>query len=295
MALWESIDRYLSDCAPSDWERQEVRRYRERILEAIRTKFVVPNFFQTGSFQHGTAVSPYSDVDYMARLPVEEKPQSSTTILNTIRDILKAELWEANDVRVDRPAVTLKFNNAIYYEVTPAFLLRSGSEGDGINDVFSIPAPNGEWREAAPRAHNNFVADMDRKHYGSVKETARLLKAWKYQSWAQISSFYLEMRAAEHGKNNDRIYPLTAVRSIVSKLISDELSAMNDPTHLVSRIGACSSETNRQSAMAKLRTVKRNLDTVIEIWVANDLTRRSEFNAALQAIWGPNFPYSDPA
>jgi hypothetical protein len=283
----------LRDCAPADWEREEVRRYRKRILEALETKFRVMNFFQTGSFQHGTAVSPYSDVDYMARLPFDEKPQSSTTILNNFRDVLKSELWETNDVHVDRPAVTLKFNGLVtYYEVTPAFLLRPGRDDD--NTVFSIPAADGEWREAAPRAHNNFVADMDRKHYGNVKKTARLLKAWKYHNHVPISSFYLEMRAAEHGKNSDSVFPLLAVQSIASKLISDQLAAMNDPTHLVSRIAACYGETPRNTAMSKLRTMKQNIDTVIEIWARDDMSRRHEFNVALQAIWGSDFPYSDP-
>ncbi|MEU0172304.1 nucleotidyltransferase [Streptomyces massasporeus] len=289
-ALYEAIDAYLADRAPKDWEKAEVRQYRKRINEILNSEFNLMAFFQSGSFQHGTAVMPYSDVDYMARIYFEDKPTSSNTILNKIRDVMKRELWEASEVFVARPTVTLKFNGIISaYEITPAFLISGETDADR---VVSIPAPNGEWREAAPQAHNKFVAEMDRNHYGSVREIARLLKAWKYEHGVPISSFYLEMRCAEYGKNNDSVWALSALRHIAAKMIDSNLAAMNDPTKLVSRITACSSESSRTIARARLRTLKQNLDTAYSAWIAGD-EKRWEMNNALQEIWGAGFPYCD--
>jgi hypothetical protein len=285
--LWEGFDRYLAARAPTEDHKAEVRLYREKVRGIIASQYRLMGFFQSGSFQHGTAVMPYSDVDYIARIHFEDRPGSSNTILNNLRDLLKAELWEAT-VTIRRPTVTIDFPGLLpYYEITPAYLERGQTDEDR---VLLIPAPGGGWREAAPQAHNMIVADLDRKHGGDVRATARLLKAWKYQHAVSISSFYLEMRAAEYGMNNDTVYPFTAVRFIIGTLVEHGLAAMNDPARLLSRISACSSDSARTSAMTDLRKFKKDIDAAFAAWIANE---RYDMNQALQAIWGSDFPYCD--
>ncbi|MDV7091011.1 nucleotidyltransferase [Rhodococcus opacus] len=281
------IDDFLQERKPQKWHRDEVSRYRECILGVLESEFTVFNFFQSGSFQHGTAVTPYSDVDYMACLSVKHKTGSSTTILNKVRDLFKSELVEAREIYVDRPTVKIEFPGLVTdYEITPAFFERN-VDGEFVRH---IPARGGTWREAAPEAHLSFVADVDQKHHGGVRMLARLLKAWKYEHSVPISSFYLEMRAAEYGKNNDSLWSLYSLRHIVSKLVSSELAAMNDPARLVNRIMPCSGESNRATALACLRTLEKDL---IEANRANDAGERWKFNQALQAVWGSEFPYVD--
>jgi hypothetical protein len=285
--FWEGFDRYLAARAPTDAHKAEVRLYREKVREIIDSQYRLMGFFQSGSFQHGTAVMPYSDVDYIARIHYEDRPGSSNTILNNLRDLLKAELWEAT-VTIRRPTVTIDFPGLLpYYEITPAYLERGQTDEDR---VLLIPAPDGGWREAAPQAHNRIVADLDRQHGGYVRETARLLKAWKYEHGVPISSFYLEMRAAEYGKNNDTVFPFAAVRFIIGTLVDNGLPAMNDPAGLLPRISACSSDSARTSAMSDLRMFKKDIDAAWGAWIADD---RYDMNQALQAIWGSDFPYSD--
>jgi hypothetical protein len=289
--LWEGINQYLTERAPNDREKAEVRRYRQRLHDILNTKYRLISFYQSGSFQHGTAVTPHSDVDYIARIHFEDKPLSSTTILNNIRQLLKDELYEAISVSVSRPTVTVQFPGLVTrYEITPAYLIRGTSDDDR---VVSIPSPGGGWREAAPKAHTKFVAEVDRQRSGNVRELARLLKAWKYEHGVPISSFYLEMRSAEHGKNNNFIWSLSSLKDIANKLITTNLAAMNDPTGLVSRINACSSESSRLTSMARLRDLHRNLDAARTAWLEGP-SRRYEMNQALSAIWGPSFPYCDP-
>ena len=285
MKLFEGIDRYLADRAPMEWEKVEVRKYRERIHGILAAEFDLLGFFQSGSFQHGTAITPYADVDYIARIHYSQRPSSSTTILTKVRDVLRRDLSEANTIQVARPTVTIDFNALVTrYEVTPAFYERT----DADETVLLIPASGGGWRESAPKAHLKFVSEVDRKHYGNVRELARLLKAWKYEHMVPVSSFYLEMRAAEYGKNNESIWSLISLRTIVSKLISTDLAAMNDPAKLVNRISACSAEASRKTALSKLRALEENL---IEARRANDAGQGWEMNQALQAIWGSSFPF----
>ncbi|MEU4385840.1 hypothetical protein [Promicromonospora sp. NPDC023805] len=286
-SLGEGFDQYLAARNPTESHKAEVRRYRERVKVLIAANHRLMGFFQSGSFQHGTAVMPHSDVDYIARIHFEDRPGSSTTILNNIRDLLKRELWEAT-VTVSRPTVTLDFSGLLsQYEITPAYLERGATDN---NEVLLIPASGGGWRESAPKAHNKFVADMDHNHNGAVRKVARVLKAWRYEQSVSISSFYLEMRAAEYGKNNRSVFPLTAVKSIVTTLLNQGLPAMNDPTGLVSRIGACSNETARLSAITDLRKCKKHIDAACDAWLDDE---RYDMNQALQAIWGTTFPYCD--
>lgn len=286
-ALWEGFDRYLAARAPTDAHKEEVRRYRERVRAVIAAEHRLMGFFQSGSFQHGTAVMPYSDVDYIARIHFEDRPGSSNMILNNMRELLRRELWEAT-VTVRRPTVTLEFRGLLpYYEITPAYLERGTTDDDR---VLLIPAAGGGWREAAPQAHNKIVSTLDRLHGGDVREIARLLKAWKYGHAVSISSFYLEMRSAEYGKNHETVYPFTAIRSIVATLVNQGLPSMNDPAGLVSRISPCSSEAARASAMADLRRFKTNIDAAYAAWISSE---PYGMNQALQAIWGSDFPYCD--
>lgn len=287
-ALWEGFSSYLAACSPQDWHNAEVRRYRERLHQVLSNEYRVMAFFQSGSFRHGTAVFPYSDVDYLVRIHFEDKPGSSTTILNGMKALLQDKLWESSSVSISRPTVTVKFPGAIAeYEITPAYLLRGSNDSDR---VLHIPASGGGWREAAPSAHREFISQVDRQHSGSVREVARLLKAWKYHNSVPISSFYLEMRSAEYGAHNDSVYLLTAVRDLVAKLVRERLPAINDPTHLVSRISPCSSETAKNVALKDLITAQVHMDRAVRAWLDGE---RWDMNQALQAMWGPSFPYCD--
>lgn len=286
--LWEGFSSFLAARSPQDWHKSEVRRYRERLYEALSKKYRVTAFYQSGSFRHGTAVTPYSDVDYLVRIHFEDKPGSSTTILNGMKTLLQNDLWEASSVRVSRPTVTVEFPGIIArYEITPGYWLRGSDDSDR---VLQIPASDGAWREAAPSAHREFIARTDRAHSGTVRQLARLLKAWKYENAVPISSFYLEMRSAELGARSDSLFLLTAVRDVVAKLVREGLPAMNDPTRLVSRVAPCASETARTIALSKLLAAQANMDRAVRAWLNDE---RWQMNQALQAMWGTSFPYCD--
>jgi hypothetical protein len=287
--LSEAIRLYLDHRKPPSWQVAEVARFRARLEEILESNFRMMAFFQSGSFRHGTAISPYSDVDYIARIHFEERPTSSATALQRLRAVFERELWEASELRVDRPTVTIRFPGVVTrYEITPAYLERTV----GADQVLVIPAALGGWQEASPEAHRKFIREMNAKHSGSVRQLARLLKAWKYEHGVAISSFYLEMRVAEAGRVSDSMWSLYTLRDVVAKLISTDLAAMNDPTRLVHRIVAVTSETNRRSSISALRALQRDIAGALS--EDKPTGSRWEYNQRLQSIWGDQFPYTDP-
>jgi predicted nucleotidyltransferase len=59
----------------------------------------VNRFFETGSFSHGTGVRNYSDIDALVSL--NNKPDSSYTALNRVKDALSAR-FPSTTVKVRR-------------------------------------------------------------------------------------------------------------------------------------------------------------------------------------------------
>lgn len=282
----DAFSDYLTAKTPKDWERQEVTRYRERLHDSLNAKFGLIAFFQSGSFGNGTGISGHSDVDYIARLPYDTKPGSSTTALNRVRDHLRDDLWEAASVSMSRPTVSVDFSDVIrQYEIVPAFL-DSGQTED--TTVLLIPGPGGGWLESAPKGHLKYVREADQEHSGSVKGLVRLLKGWKYEHAVPVSSFYLEMRAAQYGKANDRIWYLDAAPSVMKSIIDSGMADMNDPLRLVSRIPACSSQVDRVISLSRMRTAHAGLVEARNDWYAG---RYWDCGLGLRTVYGTDFPY----
>ena len=89
---------------------------------------------------------------------------------------------------------------------------------------------------------------------GRCKKLARQVKVWKYTRNVPVSSCYLEMRTAKHMEGESAYPALWDLYLTLRKMQDVELAAMNDPTGLGSRFGACSSESNRDDALSKLQS-----------------------------------------
>ena len=135
------------------------------------------------------------------------------------------------------------------YEIIPAYLKRGQSD----DRVYAIPGRVDEWIETAPDAHRRWINSKNESPSGGAKGLARLLKAWKYVRNVPISSFYLEMRAAEYMAEEKSIVWSIDMHNVLLRLLGHSLAAMNDPTGHTGRIHACSS-SQRDDALSKLDT-----------------------------------------
>lgn len=245
----QGFDVFLDRLVPSPTERAVASKHRERVFRSLDNGLGLHRFKQTGSLLHGTGVTVYSDVDYLASLKGTQ-PVSSDTALRKVKECLQ-KTFPSTSIYVDRPAVIIAFaGGSEVFEVVPGYIKR----GNGDTRVYAIPGRSAGWIESAPDAHLNYVNDANGSPYGGAKKLARLMKAWKYYCNVSVSSFYLEMQAARRMDDESSIVWSYDVLGLMRTLDTAGLAAMNDPSALVSRIHPCGTEVQKTDAASKLAT-----------------------------------------
>lgn len=244
----QAFTELLSRLVPLQSQRDAATSHRSSVLTSLKRSLDVSHSFESGSFSHGTGIRNYSDVDLMVSLN-NPKPESSDTAMSWIKSALTAS-FPYTSVRVSRPAVVVEFGSKTEtWEIIPAFMTPRG--GPGIY-VYDIPGPAGGWIDTAPREHLEYVNRCNES--GGAKNLARLAKAWKYYNNVPISSFYLEMRAAEYAQARPPFVAVYDIQGLLASLNSNGLAGMNDPSNASGRFEACSSQSKRVEALAKLST-----------------------------------------
>lgn len=281
--IGQAFERMLSNYVPSAAERAAAAGHRASV-EAALEPLSIFGLWETGSFNHGTAVRGHADVDVLVSLK-GTRPESSDTALNRVKSALETR-FPFTPIRVSRPAVVVNFaSGAEIWEVIPAYFVRS----IGDFNVYSIPAPGGNWMETAPSAHLRYVTDANTAPSGGAKGLARLIKIWKYsnQSSAKISSFYLEMHAAQHMTTQTTFIPYLDFMYLMKSLSRGNLAPLNDPSSLTGRISATSTENYRASSLATLSADAKRVEDAVAIENAG---KRSEAFAKLNTVFLGSFP-----
>lgn len=247
----EGFKVFLSRLTPTSAQREAGAKHRASVTGALESRLNVSRFRETGSFSHGTGIRGFSDFDLLVGLS-DDRPSSSTTALNWIKSALEAR-FPYTPVKIRRPAVVAEFGGGYEtWEVIPAFITGRGGSSQFVYDVPS-PITQGDWIDSAPEEHLKYVNAANKSpDVGDAKALARLVKAWKYYRNVPISSFYLEMRCAQHVKGNSTYINVWDLCEVLERLDESQLAAMNDPSGATGRIRACSSQATRESALTKL-------------------------------------------
>jgi hypothetical protein len=242
----QTAEAWLNDLinlyVPSPTQFDAARRHRSSIEIRLDYYLGLHEMFEIGSLRHGTGVWLHSDADYMASLKGVQ-PESPWTMLSRVKETLQSR-FPGTTIEVRRPAVVCRFSDTTV-EVVPAYPSDTG---------YWIANPADGWMKSYPKDHNKYVNCVNNKHNGAVKRLARQLKIWKYCRNVPVSSCYLEMRTAQHMENESVYSPLWDLYLSLGKMLDVRLAAMNDPTGLGSRFGACSSDASRTDALSKLST-----------------------------------------
>lgn len=236
------LDNLTNLYTPTSTQFDGARRHRAAIETRLDVFLGIHEMFEIGSLRHGTGVWLYSDADYLVSLKGAQ-PSSPWTMLDKVKRQLQAR-FPSTTVVTRRPAVVCKFSDGDV-EVVPAYAATTGH---------NISNPAGGWMLTHSKEHNRYVTGVNKKHNGAVKRLVRQVKVWKYRRNVPVSSCYLEMRTTSHLNNESSYLPLWDLYLTLKKMRDNELAAMNDPTGLGSRFGACSSEVSRLDAMSKLNT-----------------------------------------
>lgn len=225
---------------PTSTQFDAARSHRASIESRLDAVIGIYRMFEIGSLRHGTGIWQYSDADYLVSLR-GDKPASPVTMLIKVKEALQ-QRFPGTSIVIRQPAVVCNFSDGVV-EVVPGYISDSG---------YWIANPAGDWMKSHPEAHNTYVNTINSKHKGGVKTLARHLKILKYLRNVPVSSCYLEMRAAKHLDGESTYLPFWDLYLALDKMYDADLAAMNDPTGLGSRFGACSSEANRLDALSKL-------------------------------------------
>jgi hypothetical protein len=243
----------LDSLIPLETDRMAKASHRASVEASLQgaASFNIQRFRETGSFTHGTGIRGHCDVDLLVSIS-GPRPGSSDTALGWVKNALSTTFWNTTVV-IRRPTVVVLFSGGTEtWEVLPAF--RTSPAAD--TPVYDIPGASSGWMSAAPTAHLDYVTAVNQKDGldGGAKKLARLAKAWKYYNGVPISSFYLEMRAAEYMAVQRYFDPATDLCSFLEWLYTIKLAQMNDPTGKASRFSPCSSNATHATALSNLNT-----------------------------------------
>lgn len=257
----QGFNKFLSNITPSAAERSKASSHRAAIEAKLDAKFGIYRMFETGSFKHGTGVSIYSDVDYFVSLKTS-RPTLGSSALTSVRSAL-LERFPTTYIHTSKPAVVLDFGQGYErVEIIPAYFQEKLTDGAR----FKIPGVVGEWLDSSPEVHVKYVNDINNRsdiEHGA-KNLARLAKAWKYYRNVPISSFYLEMRAAQYMATQTSVIYAYDISYFLNFLQRNGLAAMNDPTGSTGRIEPCSSSANHTDAVSKLNRAVTRASTALD-------------------------------
>lgn len=264
----QGFEAYLQRLIPTRAQREAGSSHRSTVKTALESRLTVRNFYETGSFTHGTGVRGHSDIDALVSLGAA-RPATSFTALSWVKTALQAR-FPTTSITVRRPAVVVAFGGGYEtWEVIPAFLTSRGTKDQFIYDIPSAVSGGG-WIDSAPKEHLAYVNECNKApHAGDAKDLARLIKAWKYKRQVPISSFYLEMRCAQHVKTQTTYAHIWDVCQLLESLVGHGLAAMNDPKGATGRIYACSSTSSKADALSKLNTAAGRARKALEAYRAD--------------------------
>jgi Second Messenger Oligonucleotide or Dinucleotide Synthetase domain len=281
----QAFDEFLRRLTPLESEHEARARHRERVEASLRQSIEVGRFHEIGSFSHGTGIRKHCDFDLLVCIK-SAKPGSSDAALGWVKNALTAS-FPNTGVRVSRPAVAVEFGAGMEtWKVIPGF---SAERGDVNARLYEIPGHESGWMESAPEVHLSYLDEINAisKISGGAKKLTRLAKAWKYYNEVPISSFYLEMRAAEYISGEETHIPVWDICGLLQRLEHLGLAPMKDPKTVAGRFDACSSTAKHDEALAKLRRGANRARKALEAFHKEDMP---EVFYYLDLLFGGNFP-----
>lgn len=252
------------------------KSHRASIEACLKSNFGLNRFTRIGSFGNGTNVSGYSDVDYLACIPIAQLTKTSTPSLVKVKNAL-ATRFPNTGVAINSPAVLVPFGEK-KSEDTEIVVADYIKETNGYK-VYEIADNDNGWMEVSPDAHNAYVDYVDKKRGGKVKPLIRFVKAWKFFQGVKISSFYLEMRVTKFAADELSIDFEIDVNTILRQLRDNELAMIQDPMGVSGYIYPCKTQAFKLDAMSKLNTAATRSQR------ARDAAERGDIKEAFE-WWG---------
>ena len=276
---------------PSGYQSGKAASHKSSITSRLKAYYDLNQLFYSGSANNGTNVSNLSDVDFFASIPTNKLKQNSATSLREIKECLQ-DRFKNTRIYVDSPAVVLDFGSGYWdtAEVIPADYI---SKTDKDKNIYDIPDGNGGWMKSSPSTHNAYVTYHNNRLGKKLKPLIRFVKAWKYYCEVPISSFYLELRVTKLMESEESIIYDIDLNSILQKLNSSNLAAIQDPEGVSGLIHPCSSDAAKFAALSKLNTAATRSQKARSAESAGNVREAFEWWDKLFAYNFPSYYYSN--
>ncbi|MFE2375280.1 hypothetical protein [Streptomyces sp. NPDC059398] len=118
-------------------------------------------------------------------------------------------------------------------------------------------------------------------------QSERDAKAWKYFNAVPVSSFYLEMRAAQYMEVQTSLRSLAYLCGYFEWLDKIQLADMNDPKGKASRFSVCSGAAPRTSTLSNLHTAATRARKAVDAEQAGSTYSAFEY---LNLLFNGQFP-----
>ena len=138
-----------------------------------------------------------------------------------------------------------------------------GEQKSGKN-VYEIANGAGDWVRSSSSTHTAYVTEENTRLGKKLKPLIRFFKAWKYYCNAPIFSFYLELSATKWMEGESSIAYDIDLCTILKKLHSCSLVAMQDSNGVSGYVVAYATEAKRADALSKLATAKTRAEKARE-------------------------------
>ncbi|MGD2066554.1 MAG: nucleotidyltransferase [Candidatus Bathyarchaeota archaeon] len=281
----QGFNEFLSRLTPSAVESDAAKRHRRSIKNCLSSKLWVSRFFRTGSFGNGTSICGYSDVDYFAVTNMWRTYFTSSTVLRSFKKTLKRR-FPKTQVKQSSPAVVISFgkDHSEITEIVPA--IDTGKIKKGYH-IYAMPDGKGQWMKTSPRAHNEWITQLNKKVGRKLKPLIRFVKAWKYYRNIPISSFYIEVQVSKYAQDKDSINYSVDLRNILDIMLKRQLKTMRDPTGVTGYIYPCYTSAKKNAVLPKLHTASIQAEKAIVAEESGDILKAfNDWNR----LYNGNFP-----
>lgn len=284
LTVAQGFETFLSRLVPLESQREAAAKHRASVESSLKNALDVKRFRESGSFNHGTGIRGHCDVDLLVSLG--NKPGTSATALDHVKSALSAS-FPHTTVRISRPAVVVEFNNGEQtWEIIPGYR-QSAKDEPALYDIPGVGSV--DWMQSAPLEHIGYVNDVNKQSgiSGGTKKLARLAKAWKYYNNVPMSSFYLEMRAAQYLAGEKYFEPGEDICRLLEFLVKNKLGPMNDPKGITPRFYACSTTAKGEDALSKAQTGATRARKAVD---ASKASKSDDAFRYFDLLFGGKFP-----
>jgi predicted nucleotidyltransferase len=275
MLISSRFSKLLEKIEPNSRDQAIYALHERTVTTRLETIFKTNSVRRMGSYARETSIRTASDIDLMLIFKREEIRwgddwKTSDTILDNVRDELRARYRNTRVVR-DEQAIVVRFRGNQYpIDVVPAFYWSNEAvtwQNGETNQypVYMIPDANGWWMPTSPDAHNKYLNDADSISRGKLKSIAKLIKFWRSCRTPSIplNSFYVEIWLAV---NEICVGVKSYAQCFIDALISmarDDCSGIEDPLGISGNIPSVNTERKRVIALNAVKASVEHAERAI--------------------------------